>query len=293
MAESDNSWHLKLFRKSLVKQAKLREIVELLGPVKNQTCLDIGGDNGVIGWHLRKLGGTWHSVDMSEKAVESMRGLLGERVELITTSKLPFADNTFDAVVIIDFLEHIEPDYQFVRECHRVLKTTGRLIVNVPHVKKRAVLPPIRRAMGLTDERHGHLRPGYTEHQLYDLLKDGFDMQEARTYSRFFVESLDTMIQLASKLSNKGQTIDGKGAMIDEQDLKKMDKLFRVYSALYPAFWLAAHLDLGLFMTKGYSLIARARPRRQWLPRKTPKLVDGRSMAEAALTGKIGTAAPF
>lgn len=293
MAESDNSWHLKLFRKSLVKQAKLREIVELLGPVKNQTCLDIGGDNGVLSWHLRKLGGTWHSVDMSEKGVESMRRLLGERVELITTSKLPFPDNTFDAIVIIDFLEHIEPDYHFVRECHRVLKTTGRLIVNVPHVKKRAVLPPIRRALGLTDERHGHLRPGYTEHQLYDLLKDGFDMQEARTYSRFFVESLDTMIQLASKVSNKDQTVDGKGAMIDEQDLQRMNKLFRVYSALYPVFWLAAHLDLALFMTKGYSLIARARPRRQWMPRKTPRLGDGRSIAEAALTAKIGTAAPF
>lgn len=292
MTDQDNSWHLKLFRKSLMKQAKLREIVELLGPVQNQTCLDVGGDNGVISWHLRKLGGTWHSVDLSEKAVDSIRRLVGERVELISTAKLPFADGMFDAVVIIDFLEHIEPDYQFIAECHRVLKPNGRLIVNVPHIKRGALLPPVRHLLGLTDERHGHLRPGYTEHQLFDLLKDGFDVEKAKTYSKFFVESLDTLIQFASKVGNRGQASDAKGVMIDEQDFQKMEKLFRMYSFLYPLFWLAAQFDVGLFLGKGYSLMARAR-RRQWRPRKTPKLADGRSIAEAALTGKIGTAAPF
>ena len=40
------------------------------------------------------------------------------------------------------------------------------------------------------------------------------------------------------------------------------------------------------------SLIVRAQ-KRQLLPRRTPVLADGRSIAEAALGGKIGTAAPF
>ncbi len=286
-------WHLRLFSKSLLKQAKLREIVGLLGSTEGQTCLDIGGDNGVISYHLRKRGGTWTSVDMSEKAVESIRRLVGDRVELLAGPKLPFADGTFDAVVIIDMLEHLHEDYQFVAECHRVLKPTGRLIVNVPHVKRWAVLPPVRNLLGLTDERHGHVRPGYTQAQLFDLLKDGFDMQEAGTYSRFCVETLDTMIQLAAKMTGKGkETAGAKGVVLDEEDFRRMQKLFRVYSALYPFFWLAAKLDLLLFFTQGYSLIARAR-RRQWRVRRTPVLADGRSIAEAALGGKIGTAAPF
>ena len=71
-----------------------------------------------------------------------------------------------------------------------------------------------------------------------------------------------------------------------------MNKMFRFYSMLYPFFWLAAQLDKLLFFTKGYCLIGRAR-RRQWRPRRTPVLADGRSIAEAALGGKIGTAAPF
>lgn len=286
-------WHLRLFKKSILKQAKLRQIVSLLGPVSGQTCLDVGGDNGVISWNLRKLGGTWTSVDSSEKAVESIRRLVGERVELMTGPVLPFEDGTFDVVVIIDMLEHLLEDYRFVVECHRVLKPNGRLVFNVPHIKPFAALPPLRRMLGLTDDRHGHVRPGYTEAQVFDLMKDGFDVQEARTYSRFFVEALDTAIQFAASRANKDAQAGAKGVLIDERDFGKMDKLFRIYSFLYPIFWFAAQFDKLLFFTKGYCLIGRAKRRRQWLPRKVPKLSDGRSIAEAALGSKIGTATPF
>lgn len=285
-------WHLRLFSKSLLKQAKLAEIVRLLGPTSGQTCLDVGGDNGVIPYYLRQRGGSWHSADLSEKAVESMRKLLGDRVHLLQGSVLPFEDAFFDAVVVIDMLEHLPQDAEFIRQCHRVLKPTGRLIVNVPHIKRRSVLRPVRRMLGLTDELHGHVRPGYTESQLYDVLKDGFNVEKAHTYSRFFVESLDTLIQFAVRRANRGQEAGSKGVLIDEQDFTRMEKLFRMYSALYPFFWLAAQLDLGLFFTRGYSLIARA-SWRPWRPRRAPVLSDGRSIAEAALGGKIGTAAPF
>ena len=296
MAENPNNpgsdWHLRLFQKSILKQAKLRQIVNLLGPTDGETCLDIGGDNGVISYQLRRRGGTWHSVDASEKAVESIRNLVGNNVQLMQGVKLPFADAFFDAVVIIDMLEHVQADYDFIEECHRVLKPGGRLVVNVPHVKSWSLLLPVRQMLGLTPEKHGHVRPGYTSPQLYQLLKDGFDMQESRTYSRFFVESLDTVIQFIASRKTRGETSAAKGVLIDAQDFQKMEKLFRAYSILYPFFWLASKLDLFLFFTQGHSLIVRAKWR-QWRPRRTPVLADGRSIAEAALGGKIGTAAPF
>jgi ubiquinone/menaquinone biosynthesis C-methylase UbiE len=288
----ETDWHLKLFRKSLLKQAKLAEIVRLLGPTGGQVCLDVGGDNGVIPYYLRQGGGEWHSADLSEKAVQSMRKLLGDRVHLISGPKLPFQDAMFDAVVIIDLLEHLQQDAEFIQECHRVMKPAGRLIVNVPHVKRRAVLPPLRRMLGLTDDLHGHVRPGYTQSQLYEVLKDGFNVEKAHTYSRFFVESVDTVIQFMVRRANKRREAGAKGVMIDEQDFAKMEKMFRAYSLLYPFFWLAAQLDVGLFFTGGYSLIARA-TWRPWRPRRSPVLADGRSIAEAALGGRIGTAAPF
>ena len=287
-----DDWHLRLFEKSLLKQAKLAEIAGMLGEVKEQTWLDLGGDNGVISYHLRRLGGTWHSADLDEKSVASIRRLVGKRVHQLKGPQLPFEDGMFDGVVVIDMLEHLEDDARLIAECHRVLKPAGRLIINVPHLKKRAILRPIRRMLGLTDALHGHVRPGYTESALFDLLKDGFDVQEARTYSRFFVESLDTMIQLGARRMNRGQDAGQKGNVIDEQDFQKMEKAFRCYSRLYPFFQFAAGMDALLGFTKGYSLIARAR-RRPWRSRRAPVLADGRSIAEAALGGKIGTAAPF
>ena len=38
-------------------------------------------------------------------------------------------------------------------------------------------------------------------------------------------------------------------------------------------------------------MVLRAKRRMMWVPRVTPRLRDGRSIAEAALRSKIGTAA--
>ena len=285
-------WHLKLFSKSVLKQAKLKRILGMMGPVRGQTCLDLGGDNGVISYQLRRLGGTWTSADLAGKSVESIRRLVGERVVALDGPTLPFPDSSFDVIVVIDMLEHVADDARLIGECHRVLKQSGRLVVNVPHIKSWATLPPVRRMLGLGDEAHGHVRPGYTQSRLFDLLKDGFNVEEVQTYSKFFSEALDTVIRYVSSRMSKGGQGDPKGQMIDEADFERMTKLFRVYSILYPFFWLAARLDALLFFTRGYCLVARAKWR-PWIPRRTPVLRDGRSIAEAALGGKIGTAAPF
>jgi SAM-dependent methyltransferase len=189
-------------------------------------------------------------------------------------------------------LEHLEDDTAFIKECHRVLKPAGRLIVNVPHLKKCSILRPIRNILGLTDAEHGHLRPGYTQQQLFGLMIDGFDVEEATTYSRFFVEMLDTFIRLAAKASGNGSDTGEKGMIIDQERFAKMQKLFRIYSFLYPIFWMASKLDYLIFLTRGHYLIARAR-RRLWIPRRIPIIKDGRSIADAALNTRIGSANPF
>lgn len=48
--------------------------------------------------------------------------------------RLPYEDNTFCAVVCIDGIEHIERPFDFVRECHRVLKPGGHLIISTPNI---------------------------------------------------------------------------------------------------------------------------------------------------------------
>lgn len=285
-------WHLRLYRKSLLKQSKLKNIKSLLPPVDGKSCVDVGGDNGVISFMLRKEGGAWQSVDLSEKAVQSIGNLVGEgNAHLIIDNTLPFEDDSADTIVIIDYLEHVENDYGFIKECHRVLRPTGILLCNVPHRKKWSVIRPLRLLLGLTDELHGHVRPGYNEHDLYHLLRDGFDIIQARTYNRFFVELVDTGVQFLSTFIKSSREEDAsKGNLIDQEDFSKYIKAFRLYSLIYPILFLASKLDLLLMFTRGHSLVVQARSR-AWNPRREVKIADGRSIAEASIRTKIGTAA--
>jgi 2-polyprenyl-3-methyl-5-hydroxy-6-metoxy-1,4-benzoquinol methylase len=47
---------------------------------------------------------------------------------------LPFEDGYFDYVVSIEGIEHTENPFRFLRECARVLKSTGKLYLTTPNV---------------------------------------------------------------------------------------------------------------------------------------------------------------
>jgi SAM-dependent methyltransferase len=72
---------------------------------------------------------------------------------------LPFADRSFDAVVLLATLEHIPDKTVLARECWRMLRPGGRLIITVPApVVDRIVerLVRLRVADGMSmDEHHG------------------------------------------------------------------------------------------------------------------------------------------
>jgi SAM-dependent methyltransferase len=258
-AANADHWHLRLFRRSVLKRAKLREIQRMLGPTQGLRCLDLGSDNGVVSWHLRKGGGRWASADLAEEAVGSIRSLVGEEVYRVDGKTLPFPDREFDAVVVVDMLEHVEDDRGLLREIGRVLRPGGTAIFNVPHAKRGALLRPVRHALGLTDDWHGHLRPGYTAASLAVLLSGtGLSLVLSRTYSRFFTELLDTALNVAYTKGGKSSSTT-KGTIVTQDDMARHRRAFRLYSAVWPAMWAVSNVDRLIGFTRGYMLIARAR----------------------------------
>lgn len=263
----NQSWALALYRRSVIKQEKVRRVVEMLGPTTGKTCLDIGGDNGVVSLLLRQRGGDWHSADLDAATVESIRGLVTTNVHRIDGKTLPFGDASLDVVVIVDFLEHIETDRAFATELARVLKPGGTLIVNVPHLKPGSRLLRLRHAIGLTDEKHGHVRPGYDLATLEATLGRSFLLERSRTYSKTFAETLDmTLNALYERKRSRSANGNGvavprsaKGTVVTNTDLAKFKKEFRLLGLVYPFFWVVVRLDGLLFAQEGYKLIARYR----------------------------------
>jgi len=250
-------WPTALFRRSVLKQRKLRELQGMLGATAGLRCLDLGSDNGVISLLLRRGGGDWASADLTEEAVSSIRDLVGSDVHLVRGEALPFADASFDRVAVVDMLEHVPDDRAFVGELARILRPGGALVVNTPHLKRTA-LKRLRDRLGLTDEAHGHLRPGYTAGEVHALLEAGgrFGLEGHHTYSRFFSELVDTGLNaVLARLGKKGSS---KGMVVTAADVKKHQRLFLAYSAVYPLVWTVSRLDALLPWTSGYMLIAAA-----------------------------------
>ena len=71
-------------------------------------------------------------------AAAAVRGAGADNVSLLAvdlTGRLPFRDSSFDAVLFLDVIEHLEPRQQVLAEVARVLRSDGRLLVSGPNRK--------------------------------------------------------------------------------------------------------------------------------------------------------------
>jgi SAM-dependent methyltransferase len=73
---------------------------------------------------------------------------------------LPFPDGSFDVIVMLATLEHIRDKEMLGRECYRLLRPNGQIIITVPSLlvdKLVALLCNLRLADGMSlDEHHGY-----------------------------------------------------------------------------------------------------------------------------------------
>lgn len=90
-------------------------------------------------------------------------------------ARLPFADESFEAVTLFDVLEHVPDDRAAVREVLRVLRPGGVALVSTPNPNWRfpyyrqlqTICPTEAFVMG----EWGHVRRGYSLHELERLFE--------------------------------------------------------------------------------------------------------------------------
>ena len=119
----------------LMRVEKLLEIAALPAPV---TLLDAGGGTGRIAARIRPHVARLVIADLS-------KGMLAQAKQKDLTAacarseSLPFADNTFERVLMVDALHHVHDQKSTVRELFRVLKPDGRLVIEEPDIRSFSV----------------------------------------------------------------------------------------------------------------------------------------------------------
>ena len=113
-----------------------RYVSFILNHVTNNPAeiLDLGCGSGWSTWLMRQAGHLAFGADLHTQAPESWH--VDPELPYISADgqSLPFADAAFDAVGLYQVLEHVPEPERILRECLRVLRPEGRLIVVGPHL---------------------------------------------------------------------------------------------------------------------------------------------------------------
>ena len=104
--------------------------------LKNSCVLEVGCGEGygtnLLSQHVRKIIGL--DVDKNTIAQASRKYCSESCVfEVYDGVRIPYNDNTFDAVVSFQVIEHLQDDINYVSEVYRVLKEHGSFVLTTPN----------------------------------------------------------------------------------------------------------------------------------------------------------------
>jgi SAM-dependent methyltransferase len=261
---TEEPWQLQLVRKSIKKRDKLKFLEQTLPVRPERVALDLGCAQGILSYFARKKGGFWVSADEDMTNLEIAKDMLETDLVQLSGEALPFKSQSYDLVLCLDYLEHVENDDGVLQEIERVLKKGGQLVLVTPHTGKFFLLHKLRSALGLKLEDFGHKREGYAATELETKLgRSRLRLENEVTYSRFFSEFIELILNLiylrvlAPEPAESKR--DGHIRPSSREEFNAQKKSFALYSLLYPFVWLISRLDVLLFFQKGYSLMVWAR----------------------------------
>lgn len=96
---------------------------------QNQKILDIGCGTGEFAHCFRQS--NYYGIDISSGYIEYARKKYNGNFSVMDAGKLDYANNSFDAVLIMAILHHLsdEKATKLLTEAKRVVKTSGRILI--------------------------------------------------------------------------------------------------------------------------------------------------------------------
>lgn len=117
-------------------RCRIQKTLEIISVKPNDKVLEIGCDSGLFSLIFK---GKFQSVDYQavEVSPERMKTAVARGIKVtavdIDKEKLPFADNSFDLVLLTEVIEHLSNPLLILSEIRRVVKPAGNVIVSTPN----------------------------------------------------------------------------------------------------------------------------------------------------------------
>jgi len=260
-------WQLQMYAKSLKKRQKVELLMRLLGPTAGKHCLLVSGhdNNGAMNYHFRAAGGRWSWGQVYPQGIEEMAEFLGDPVAHVDIDRFPFADGTFDAVIVIDVHEHFANLSGLNREIRRVLAPGGLGIITTPNGDTRLPVALLKRVVGMGPATYGHVVQGYRIRELEAMFRS-VDMRPVASggYSRFFTELAELVInfgyvKVLARRKEHPPVMEGTIAPTSRKELEAVRKEYRIYSLIYPFMYVFSLLDRLVPGRGGYAVAVAAR----------------------------------
>ena len=103
---------------------------------KDMLILDVGTGFGAYIFQLSHQAKLYVGIDINKESIQkatNIKNLKNTELMPMSVENLAFKNNSFDAVLLIEVIEHVVNDDKAINEISRILKPCGKLIITAPN----------------------------------------------------------------------------------------------------------------------------------------------------------------
>jgi len=164
---------------SLIRRVQAPILMRMLSINSGDVVLDAGCGPGFFTFEIAQRCRLSIGVDWR---LRSNPGIRQERIKAIYIQSdiqaLPFTDEKFDKILLSSVLQMVKDDAGLLKECHRILKANGRLILSVP--TEYICLKNLNFKKAELRDKFGSIGKGYYDYnEILELLrKENYKIEE-------------------------------------------------------------------------------------------------------------------